>query len=59
MLNTYNDEQKLTNYLLQFCYNCERGHECTTEEMTVACMKEKCKTPQDETRDLLKWYEQI
>lgn len=63
MLNTYRDEQ-LTKYLLHFCFTCDRGHECTTEEITVACMKEKfaeaeCKTPQEETRELLRWYEQI
>jgi len=62
MLNNHKDEQ-LTQYLLQFCYTCDRGHECTTAEMTIACMKEKhpeaaCRTAHDETRELLRWYEQ-
>lgn len=73
MMNTYKDDQ-LTKFLLHHCYTCDRGHECMSEEMTIACMKEKqaeaacmkekqaeaaCKTPQEETRELLRWYEQI
>ncbi|MFD0957997.1 hypothetical protein [Paenibacillus chungangensis] len=72
MMNTYKDD-KLTKFLLHHCYTCDRGHECMTEEMTIACMKEKqanaacmkekqmkdaCKTPQEEVRELLRWYEQ-
>lgn len=59
-----NKEEQLTKYMIQFCYTCDRAHECTNEEMTAQCMtmkgyEAKDTTAQDETHELLRWYEQI
>ncbi|MBD3922708.1 hypothetical protein H8B09_28620 [Paenibacillus sp. PR3] len=63
MMNMNKDEQ-LTKYLVQFCYTCDRAHECTNEAATAHCMTMKqyeagYTTTQDETLELLRWYEQI
>jgi|GEM_PF-1913409 hypothetical protein len=61
MMNRNKDEQ-LTKYLVQFCYTCDRAHECTNEMETAHCMTmkldEAAYIPEDETRELLRWYEQ-
>ncbi|QKS46349.1 hypothetical protein HUB94_03830 [Paenibacillus cellulosilyticus] len=63
-INKEDQDQLTTKYLVQFCYTCERAHACTTEETTAHCMKIKQEEaeyaqPQDEMRELLRWYEQI
>lgn len=34
-------QETVTRNFLQFCYNCEDAHLCTTEEMCQACWAEQ------------------
>lgn len=40
-MKTTAHEETVTRNYLQFCYNCEDAHLCTTEEQCKACWAEK------------------
>ncbi|AHD05791.1 hypothetical protein ABNB59_20965 [Paenibacillus larvae] len=50
-------EDLVSKYMLQFCYNCEKNHECTTEEHCRHCFAEQglheADHEQNETKRLL------
>ncbi len=61
-MNT-NKQDQVTRNLLQFCYNCEDAHLCTTEEACKACWAENGLYEEEaeaagaeETRQLLQFY---
>ncbi|MFD3257406.1 hypothetical protein ACE3MQ_02215 [Paenibacillus lentus] len=59
-----NNQDQVTRNLLQFCYNCEDAHLCTTEEICKACWAEnglyeaetEAAAGAEETRQLLQFY---
>ncbi|MCG7409353.1 hypothetical protein MH117_18200 [Paenibacillus sp. ACRRX] len=57
---TFNDTNKVTQYFLQLCYNCDDKHLCTTEEECKQCWTNHHQVDVDnehnETRDMLAAY---
>lgn len=51
----------VTQNYLQFCYNCQDAHECTTEEICLECWSSKGIPVEEEetlseTKELLQQY---
>ncbi|SDD57083.1 hypothetical protein SAMN02799630_03875 [Paenibacillus sp. UNCCL117] len=56
-----NKEALITRNYIQFCYTCQKAHECTTEKQCMACWVEKGMMPAEfleaeETKRLLREY---